>query len=174
VKKLGLIRHLVIGLCLTGCGTTLSAAGQAVHMGKAPPHENCRELGIVYGSGGGGAYTSTESKVEGANNDLRNKTAEMGGNFVVLDTSNSDVTGITISGRAFQCGEPPKQKPVPVTVTNQTSAQQPANPATAKETAPQPQKSPEERMRELQNLLEKGLITQEEFDQRRKQILDSI
>jgi hypothetical protein len=141
-------------------------------MGKALPHENCRQLGFVYGSGSGGAYTSIESKIESAKNELRNKTSEMGGNFVVIDRDDSDETGVSIAGRALRCGEPPKEKPVPVTVTNQPSAQQPANPATAKETAPQ--KSPEERITELQNLLEKGLITQEEFDQRRKEILDSI
>lgn len=177
-----IIVFIGIGLFVLGCGTSLSTAGQNVRVGKAPPHANCRELGIVYGSGGGGAYTSTEGKVESAHNELRNKAAEKGGNFVVLDTSSADINGVTISGRAFSCGNPPRVKPIPVTIKNpQIETQHQEPPPQVKEAEGQPQestppteKTPEERLKQLQDLRDKELITQEEYEKRREEILQSI
>src|SRR5262245_13098062 len=97
----------VVGLC--GCGIQLSAGGAAVRMGTASPAGAvCSDLGVVYGSAGGGDYASAEDKLQTAQNDLRNKTAALGGNFVVMDVATTDRIGMSISGHALSCssGEP--------------------------------------------------------------------
>jgi hypothetical protein len=144
-----------LGVATVGCGTDLTAAGRRVRVGKAPPHPKCEELGIVHGSGGGGMYTTSEDKMEGAQNELRNQAAEKGGNFVVMDVAGSDMSGMTISGRAFSCRHLEEQ-PAPA--------------------APQPAKAPsaEERLRKLRDLMDKGLITQDEYERRKKEILESL
>jgi hypothetical protein len=101
--------------------------------------------------------------MQSAQNELRNETARKGGNFVVMDAAGGDIGGVTITGRAYRCGAPPPQKPVPVTVEDDPRM-----------TVAEPEKTAEERLEELKSLLDKGLITQEEYDQRRQEILQSI
>jgi Domain of unknown function (DUF4156)/Short C-terminal domain len=149
-----------------GCYSDLSASGAAVRIGKLEPL-GCRELGTVYGSGGGGPYTSSQTKLESAQNELRNQTAGKGGNYVVMDVSSADQRGLTLSGRAFQCADremvadraPPPPPPQAA----------PPNAAPAPPTA-----TPEERLAKLKELLDKKLITQEEYDKRRAEIVGSI
>jgi hypothetical protein len=141
-----------------------------------PQGFRCKELGIVYGSGGGGAYTSAESKLQDAQTELRNKTAQLGGNYVIMDASAGDITSISMSGRALSCEEeseaPPDAVPVKAAAPEQ-AAQPTATPApAASATAPTP--TPEQRIRSLDDLHQKGLITDAEYQQRRKEILDSI
>lgn len=152
-------------MALGGCGSELTAAGANVKVGKgAPEGHKCRELGIVYGSGGGGGYTGTQAKLEWAQNELRNKTAELGGNFVIMDASSGDAAGISISGRALSCTEaPPEAVPVRITSGSEQNAEPIAAPA-----------SPEERLRKLDDLHQKGLVSDEEHQKRRKEIIDSL
>lgn len=89
------------------CSTELNPAGREVRVAKAVPHENCQELAVVYGSGTGAGYTSSEDKMRSAQNDLRNNAASRGANIVVLDAAGADVSGFAFSGRAFQCGDAP-------------------------------------------------------------------
>ena len=131
-----------------------------MRVGKAPPFEGCRELGIVMGSGGGGAYTGSKDKLESAMNELRNSTAEKGGDFVVMDSSAGDINGITMSGRAFDCSHAPRRQPVAVQVVGSA--------------APAPSASPEDRLRRLDDLRDKGLITPEEYAKRRQEILHDL
>lgn len=141
----------------------MTPGGEKVRTGKAPPHNGCRELGIVMGSGGGGGYTSSEHKMESAQNEIRNRAAEIGGDFVAFDTANSDLVGFTLSGRAFDCSAgPPPQTPVPVVV--QTSGAE----------AERPVASVEDRLRSLDDLHQKGLITEDERNRRREEILQGI
>ena len=93
-------------LSVTACETDLSAAGQQVHMGKVDP-EGCRELGRVHGSGGGGAYTSSDDKMQSAENEIRNNAAALGANYVAMDALGGDARGMTLSGRAFHCDQLP-------------------------------------------------------------------
>ena len=160
MKKRLIVWLVPLSLCVgAGCATELTAAGQDVRLGKAEPGNQCRELGIVQGSGGGGMYTSSGDKMQWAQNDLRNHTAEVGGNYVAMDVAGSDVRSLTLSGRAFAC--PP-------------GGAAPAAPA-ATPAAPAPAvASPEERLRKLQELRDKGLITEQEYATRRKEILQSL
>jgi hypothetical protein len=135
--------------------TELTDAGQQVRIGKADPAGGCTELGTVYGSGTGGAYMTTEDKMTSAQNDLRNHAAEQGANYLDMDAIGSDIHGMTISGRAFRCDR------LPSNMSPQTSAAAPAS-------------DPETRLRKLKELLDKGLITQEDYDRRRAEILQSL
>jgi uncharacterized protein DUF4156/putative oligomerization/nucleic acid binding protein len=143
---------LAIALC--GCGmSSLSQKGAGVGIGKgAPDGEECRQLGLVYGSGWGSDWTSGAERIKSAQNELRNKTADLGGNFVVMDVV-SGGTSVSISGQALQCKQGPR-------ATAAASA------------APQP--SVESRITALKELHDKGLITDSEYDERRKNILNSL
>ena len=149
----------LVPLLLLACGplsSELSAAGSRVRTGKAPPHAGCRELGIVMGSGGGGGWTDTESKMTTAQNEIRNRAAELGGNFVAYDTTGSDINGVTLTGHAFRCTDTPPVRRV----------------ATIPAWGPQP--TIEERLLKLDELHQKGLISDEERATRRAEILRSI
>lgn len=65
----------------------LSQQGSTVHVGKTRPASNARELGPVDGeSGNGCAGFGTIGTYESAEADLRNHTAEMGGNYAEILT----------------------------------------------------------------------------------------
>jgi hypothetical protein len=148
--------------CMTAaCVTDLTGAGQQVRIGKNDPVGGCTELGTVYGSGAGAAYTSSEDKMTSAQNELRNKAAEEGANYVVMDAIGSDIHGMTISGRAFRCDRLP-------------SNMSPQEGASSSDEPSAPSGDPEARLRKLKDLLEKGLITQEDYDRRRAEILQSL
>jgi hypothetical protein len=148
--------------CATsGCVTELTATGQQVRIGKVDPVDHCTELGTVYGSGSGGSYTSAEDKLASAENDLRNRAAQQGANYVVMDAAGSDIRGMSISGRAFRCDRLPSNI---APADNAASA----SPGTA------PAGDPESRLRKLKDLLDKGLISQEEYDKRRAEIVQSL
>jgi hypothetical protein len=72
-----------------------------------------------------------------------------------MDAIGSDVRGMTISGRAFRCDR------LPSNMAPQTGTAAPAS-------------DPETRLRKLKELLDKGLITQEDYDRRRAEILQSL
>jgi len=153
-------------LSVPACMEDLTAAGQQVHMGKADP-DGCRELGRVHGSGGGGQYTSSDAKMESAENEIRNKAAEMGANYVAMDALGGDGRGMTLSGRAFQCEQLPGNGVTTSHDVTPTTAPPPPPP-------PPPAATPEQRLWKLKELLDKGLITQDEYDRRRAEILKSI
>jgi hypothetical protein len=129
------------------------------------PSGACRELGHVLGSGGGGGYTSSADKMQWAENELRNRAAEMGGNYVVLDAAGGDVGGLTLSGRAYQCPSGGVASEGAVAAPTQRPQLAPSAP---------PVLSPEERIARLRGLLDKGVITQQEYDSRRREILQSL
>ncbi len=80
---------------LVSCATAaLSSSGAQVVTSQSPPvdsgwdPQSCKPLGYVLGRGGGsfgGAYLSNEHLIEYALNDLRNKAAALGANFVQQD-----------------------------------------------------------------------------------------
>lgn len=145
-------------VAMPACMEELTSAGGQVRMGKAEP-SGCQELGRVHGSGGGGQYTSSDDKMRSAENDIRNKAAEMGANYVAMDALGGDMMSMTYSGRAFRCAQLPSGD----------VAVAPPRPAASAPTA-----TPEERLTKLKELLDKGLITQDEYDRRRAEILKSI
>jgi hypothetical protein len=145
---------------LIACISDLSAQGSAVKIGKLDPESGCTELGTVYGSGGGGPYTSSEDKMRSAQNELRNHAAELGGNYVAMDVAGGDARSMTLTGRAFRCNG------TPATVAQ---AAPPPPPATAPAVP-----TPEKRLAKLKNLLDTGVITQDEYDKRRAEIIRSL
>ena len=103
-------------LSLLGCSsTTLSTNADAVRIAESPPHHDCRELGDVSATGHS-AEGDTESMTRSAQTELRSKTAQLGGNFVVVDSSTAGETELTLSGRALVCDE----TPTPTAPTQQT------------------------------------------------------
>jgi hypothetical protein len=166
----------VFGVC--ACGSELNAHGAAVRIGKSTPEGlRCHDLGVVYGSGSGGGYTSAEDKLQSAQNELRNKTAGLGGNFVVMDASAGDVGGISISGHALRCDEgAAPDHAVPVAKAGADYAAAPAPQAAPPPAAPAPAAPPsaEQRLRTLDDLHQKNLVTEDEYQRRRKEIIDSL
>jgi Domain of unknown function (DUF4156)/Short C-terminal domain len=161
---------------LSSCLSNLSQPAGAVGIGKEPPYgTQCRELGLVYGSGWGSDWASGEARIESAQNELRNKTAKLGGNFVTMDV----VTGgpsVSISGRAMLCA---KSAPMTAAATSSASADEAtSHPTRGLTAAPQAAMSavqpPEQRIRGLNELHDKGLITDAEYQQRRQEIIDSL
>lgn len=73
----------------------------------------------------------------------------------------------------FENAPPPAAETVPTAETAPPATVAPAEPPPA-ETAPSAERSVEERLRELQNLLDKGLITPEEYEVKRREILGAL
>ncbi len=98
---------------LMNCKTaTLSNEGAAIENATAPPPATCRSLGPVTGRGGGsfgGGWVSNENLIEYAMNDMRNKAAEMGANYVhyagnpTLGSSEGTTSTATVTGTAYRC-----------------------------------------------------------------------
>ncbi len=137
VGKGVLIGTAALAVALLACRTAdLSGKGAEVVTSQSAPVDSgfdpstCTHLGFVVGSGGGafgGGWISNESLVNYAMNDLRNKAAEKGANFVQHDAPQMGVSGdkngtstttATVSGNAYACSG---QKSAAVTVTPVTS-----------------------------------------------------
>jgi hypothetical protein len=76
----------------------LSPEASRVLATRQPAPANCTFLGTVVGTQGGafsGKYTSNENLSIGAMNDLKNKAARMGANYVVIENA---LAGNTMSG----------------------------------------------------------------------------
>jgi hypothetical protein len=116
------LRHLLITAIalLSACRTAdLSGGGAKVATSQSAPVDfgyvpsSCKSLGYLVGRGGGsfgGGLLTNESLVEYAMNDLRNKAAELGANYIQHDTPQLGVPGddgatstATVSGTAYFC-----------------------------------------------------------------------
>jgi uncharacterized protein DUF4156 len=106
-------RAILAALALTtGCTyAELSARGREVRIADATP-AGCENLGIVIGEGGGGGgeFVPTESLVEHAMNDARNKAAERGATHVTLSPpalggGKHGTSSATLTGFAYRCAE---------------------------------------------------------------------
>ncbi len=100
---------------LAGCASTpVTRHAAQVRVTHNEP-VGCQFLGDVTGSQGNfltGAYTSNKNLESGARNDLKNRSAAMGGNVVYLLTDRAGVTGrqgsqaqtnVTLSGNVYRC-----------------------------------------------------------------------
>jgi hypothetical protein len=97
---------------LPGCLTTsLSDGGAKVAVSRNPAPAGCAPAGYVTGEGGGtfgGEYISNDDLIEYAMNDLRNKAADLGANFIQQDppqlgSGRGTTTTVTITGTAYRC-----------------------------------------------------------------------
>lgn len=172
-----MLRWSVIGVLsgaavLGGCGTELTSGGANVRTGSATPTGAvCSDLGIVYSQASG---DSPQETLEESQNDLRNKTAALGGNFVVMDMGTADRDTVAISGHALSCSSGDPAGSIAVAPATEFSVDAPTKPASAvPDTRPQTQ-TPEQRLRAVDDLHQKGLLTEPEYQERRKQVLDGI
>ncbi len=116
MKRSVLAVALVSLVIVSGCAATQLRAGAAnVIATRQPAPKECRYLGTVIGQQGGsfgGGYTSNANLMQGSINDLKNKTAELGGNYVVMEMSQAGntlsngsggQTDVTNLGNAYNC-----------------------------------------------------------------------
>lgn len=97
MKKLICISAL--GILISGCAS-IQVDPQAARIISSPnpAPKGCKYLGQVVGNQGNfftGGFTSNANLEEGAMNDLRNKAAKLGANYVQLVTNRAGVTGST-------------------------------------------------------------------------------
>lgn len=92
------LTFLVVGCAATNLSST---ADKVVVSADHKVPSGCQYLGQVAGNQGNyftGAWTSNENMAMGAMNDMRNKAAAMGGNYVALLTNQAGDTGTGSSG----------------------------------------------------------------------------
>ncbi len=106
---------LVVALGLGGCAvhnvTALKPQAAHVEIVSGTP-TGCQPLGDVFGSST--AEGDPQAAMEGARNDLRNRTAARGGTHVALQSSTSDTAmgmwtpakEVTLAGAAYRCASP--------------------------------------------------------------------
>ena len=102
---------VLIGLSAACSTAGLTSAGARVVASPNPPPAGCVEVKHLAGEGGGtfgGEFISNDDLVEYALNDLRNRAAEAGANYVqhdppTLGSGDGTTTTATISGTAFTC-----------------------------------------------------------------------
>jgi hypothetical protein len=105
LKKISLCLCLVASLVIAGCSAIqpeVSGARKVLVAHRAPA-KNCKYLDQVVGNQGNfftGSWTSNANLEEGALNDMRNKAAAMGGNYIELLANRAGVTG----GSSFHAG----------------------------------------------------------------------
>jgi hypothetical protein len=114
IAKSNVALPVVLSVLLFGCSAIpTTPVGQTVELVTEKPPGSCKPLGDAVGSQGNwftGDYTSNKNLLIGARNDLRNKAAKMGGNYVwVQDSSNTNAWGskgtsnTTVLGVVYRC-----------------------------------------------------------------------
>ena len=101
-KILSLILVILLLGMFSSCASTLTVKGKEVkYFTKAEAPSNCKEIGEVE-LGFPKPISVSEAKIK-----LRNKTAEMGGDFLVIDTIEVNGEGASkyydATGRAYKC-----------------------------------------------------------------------
>lgn len=106
---------VVVSLVLSGCAAiSATSSGERVEVvTEAPSKYACKFLGDVYGSQGNwitGDFTSNKNLAMGSRNDLKNETAELGGNVVHVQDSKTTqswtangTTNHVLVGKAYKC-----------------------------------------------------------------------
>jgi len=114
IKKTNAALSVILLAFLFGCSATpATPEGRTVELVTEKPAGNCKPIGDAVGSQGNwftGDYTSNKNLLVGARNDLRNKAAKMGGNYVwVQDSSNTNAwrsrgtSNTTVLGVVYRC-----------------------------------------------------------------------
>ena len=115
------------------------------------PHSGCKDLGQIMGTGNR-FFSNAEDKMVDAYAELRRSTAARGGDTALIDAMGGDVRTLTITGHAYDCSQA----------------------VAAAKTGPAPAASADDRLRRLDQLKKDGLITPEEYEAKRKAILDDL
>lgn len=101
-------------LLLAGCSAkAVRPEAAAVQIMPDRPPATCQALGEAIGSQGNGltgGWTSDKNLMAGARNDLRNQAADMGGNYVWMQTAantgrwgGSGASSSTVIGQVYRC-----------------------------------------------------------------------
>lgn len=106
VKMKKILSLTALSILISSCAS-ISANPQAARIIASPNPipKGCKYLGQVVGNQGNfftGSFTSNRNLEEGAMNDLKNKAAKLGANYIQLVTNRAGVTG-SMSG-AFNSG----------------------------------------------------------------------
>ena len=87
----------VSAVLFSGCAATqLKPGAERILVTKNPAPKGCKFVGAVIGEQGGsltGSWTSNKNLALGALNDMRNKAADLGANYVQIETDRAGVTG---------------------------------------------------------------------------------
>lgn len=161
------VLSVAVALWLAACAPALTPAEQQVHLQTSSPF-GCTEVGVFH-SPGDSVHHSPDDLTDTSHSGMRNDAAELGANYVAL--AGRDRLGSTVTGHAFRCDVAPTQAPN-LTAAPAPSASSPA--ASPADSAPGSSPGPEVRLRKLKDLLDKGLITPEEYDRQRTVILQSF
>jgi hypothetical protein len=102
-----LVSLVSVLLSVAACGATnLRPEAAHVIVSRQPAPTDCRYVGSVIGEQGGaieGGFTSNRALLEGAMNDMKNKAAALGADYVVLEESKAGNTlagsGHSVSGQ---------------------------------------------------------------------------
>ncbi len=121
IKKISLAScTIAVGLSLAACASiSATSNGSKVIISPNKPPHGCRYVGQVTGNQGNlftGVWTSNKNLEQGAMNDLKNKAARLGGNYVQMITNRAGSSGsfkvglaqtnVTETGNVYRC--PPK------------------------------------------------------------------
>ena len=116
-SRLFVFAFVLLGISpLAACSTpTLSSHGAKVVATRNAPEKTCTAIKYIVGHGGGtfgGGMIANDDLVEYAMNDLRNKAAKVGADYVQHDPpqmghGDGTTTTVTISGTAYKCGDAP-------------------------------------------------------------------
>lgn len=117
-KRLGIASAIVF--TIAGCSSVgLTPEAQRVVLSPNAPPQGCKYVGSVTGNQGNfltGGFTSNANLEQGAMNDVKNKAAGLGANYVQLMTNRAGVSGgisggqggssqtnVTYTGNAYNC-----------------------------------------------------------------------
>jgi hypothetical protein len=113
MRSMCLVHVFAFGsILLPSCSTPALSPGAArVTVTRNPAPTSCSTVAYLVGEGGGtfgGAWISNDHLIEYAMNDLRNKAAERGANYVQSDapqlgSGKGTTTTVTITGTAYRC-----------------------------------------------------------------------
>ena len=112
MSSIRIVSVFCLAAVTSACSTAgLSDGGAKVAAGRNAPPPGCSALGYIVGKGGGtfgGGFISNEELIEYAMNDMRNKAAELGGNYVqhdppTLGEGDGTTTTATMTGTAYKC-----------------------------------------------------------------------
>jgi hypothetical protein len=114
-----MVNRTLLGVVFTALSTTalacstpaLSPQGAHVAVTRNAPPPSCSPVGYLVGEGGGtfgGKWISNDQLIDYAMNDLRNKAANQGANYVQSDppqlgNGNGTTTTVTVTGTAYRC-----------------------------------------------------------------------
>jgi len=91
------VKVAVLSIMLAGCAATpLIPQANRIIASPNPAPKNCKYVGQVVGNQGNffsGSYTSNQHLEEGAMNDMKNKAATLGANYIQLITNRAGNTG---------------------------------------------------------------------------------